>query len=148
MAEPILEKLARRTGATAALGLIADKNVFVAAKHEADRPIVMTMRVGHRFPISCGCHGKAIAALLPDAELKDMLKERDLYFYDKPERFDEDKLIADLKRCREEWFAEDTEEMAPGLNAVEAAVAGVKPLTMNDYKVKITTVPAKRAILV
>ena len=55
--------------------------------------------------------------------------------------------IADLKRCREEWFAEDAEEMAPGLSAVEAAVAGVRPLTMSDYKVKTTTVLVKRVIL-
>ncbi len=34
LAEPILEDLARKTGSSAALGLIAEKYVFVAAKHE------------------------------------------------------------------------------------------------------------------
>jgi len=124
LAGPLLEELAKKTGTTAALGLIADKNVFVAAKREGAGPIVVTMRVGHRFPISYGCHGKAIAAFLPDAELKDMLSERKLYFSGRPERFDKHRLMADLKRCREEWFAEDTEETAPGLNAVAAPVLG------------------------
>jgi DNA-binding IclR family transcriptional regulator len=124
LAEPMLEDLAKKTGTTAALGLIADKNVFVAAKYEGAGPIVVTMRVGHRFPLSYGCHGKAIAAFLPHAELEDMLRESKLYFYGRPERFDKDRLMADLKRCREEWFAEDTEETAPGLNAVAAPVIG------------------------
>ena len=69
LAEPLLAELATKAGATAALGLIADKNVFVAAKHEGGRVIGITMRVGHRFPLTYGCHGKAIAAFLPEKEL-------------------------------------------------------------------------------
>jgi DNA-binding IclR family transcriptional regulator len=34
LAQPILEELARKASSTAVLGLIVDKNVFVAAKHE------------------------------------------------------------------------------------------------------------------
>ncbi len=124
LAEPILEDLARRSGTTAALGIIADKNVFVASKHEGGRGIVVTMRVGHRFPITYGCHGKAIAAFLAEKDLEDLLKERKLYFQGDPTRFDRARLMADLNRCREVWFAEDLEETAPGLNAVAAPVLG------------------------
>jgi DNA-binding IclR family transcriptional regulator len=124
LAEPILEDLARKAGATAALGLIAEKNVFVVAKHEGSRPMGLTMRVGHRFPLTYGCHGKAIAAFLPEDELKDLLKDKKLYFMGDPERFDRDKIISELARCRKDWFAEDTEETAPGLNAVASPVLG------------------------
>ena len=51
LAEPLLEDLAKKSGATAALGLIADRNVFIAAKHEGGNPLGFTMRVGHRFPL-------------------------------------------------------------------------------------------------
>jgi DNA-binding IclR family transcriptional regulator len=124
LAEPILEDLARKTGTTAALGLIADKNVFVASKHEGGRAIVVTMRVGHRFPLTYGCHGKAIAAFLPEKDLKDVLSDKKLYFQGDPARYDKNKLAMDIERCRREWFAEDIEETAPGLNAVAAPVLG------------------------
>lgn len=124
LAEPLLEDLARRTGTTAALGLIADRNVFVAAKREGGRAIVVTMRVGHRFPLTYGCHGKAIAAFLPDEELRALLKGKKLYFQGDPSRFDKEKTLADIERCRKDWFAVDTEETAEGLNAVASPVLG------------------------
>jgi DNA-binding IclR family transcriptional regulator len=124
LAEPILEELAKKAGTTAALGLIAGPNVFVAAKREGGGPIVVTMRVGHRFPLTYGCHGKAIAAFLPEDELKDLLKDKKLYFYGDPSKFDKDKVMKDIERCRKKWFAEDMEETAPGLNAMAAPVLG------------------------
>jgi DNA-binding IclR family transcriptional regulator len=124
LAEPILQELARKAGTTAALGLIAEKNVFVAAKHEGGSGVVVTMRVGHRFPLTYGCHGKAIAAFLPEEDLRALLKEKKLYFQGDPARFDREKLMVELERCRRDWFAEDLEETAPGLNAVAAPVLG------------------------
>ena len=124
LARPLLVDLARKTGATAALGLIADRNVFVAAKHEGEGRIVVSMRVGHRFPLTYGAHGKAIAAFLDEVELQELLKEKKLYFYGDPARFDRKKLMEEIIQCRREWFAVDLEETAPGLNAVAAPVVG------------------------
>jgi DNA-binding IclR family transcriptional regulator len=124
LAEPLLAELAANTGATAALGLIADKNVFVAAKHEGGQRIGITMRVGHRFPLTYGCHGKVIAAFLPEKELDKMLQGEELYFHGEPSQFDGEKLIEEIRRCRNYWFAEDLEEMVPGLNVVAAPVLG------------------------
>ncbi len=124
LAEPLLAELATKAGATAALGLIADKYVFVAAKHEGGREIGITMRVGHRFPLTYGCHGKAIAAFISDRELDALLRHEDLYFHGDPSKFDKDKLDEEMSRCRRDWFAEDLEEMVPGLNVVAAPVLG------------------------
>ncbi|MBI4965796.1 MAG: IclR family transcriptional regulator [Desulfomonile tiedjei] len=124
LAEPLLAELAGKAGATAALGLIADKNVFVAAKHEGGRVLGITMRVGHRFPITYGCHGKAIAAFLPENELDRLLQDEDLYFHGDPAKFDSGKLNEEILRCRRDWYAEDLEEMVPGLNVVAAPVLG------------------------
>ncbi len=124
LAEPLLRELAEKTHATATLGLIADKNVFVAAKHEGGTAFTLTMRVGHRFPLTYGCHGKAIAAFLPQKELDSLLAEKKVYFQGNRKALDRDKLMADIERCRREWFAEDLEETAPGLNAVASPVLG------------------------
>ncbi|MFH0825409.1 MAG: IclR family transcriptional regulator [Pseudomonadota bacterium] len=124
LAEPLLAELAEKAGATAALGLIADKNVFVAAKHEGARVMEVTMRVGRRLPLTYGSHGKAIAAFLPDEELAALLEEDDLYFHGDPSKFDRAKLNEEIDRCRRNWFAEDFEEMVPGLNVLAAPVLG------------------------
>lgn len=124
LAEPILEDLANKSGGTAALGLIVDQNVFVVAKHEGNRAIGITMRIGHRFPITYGCHGKAIAAFLPKADLNHLLQKTDLYFYGDPSKFDRAKLEKEIAKCRKDWYAVDTEETASGLNAAAAPVIG------------------------
>ncbi len=124
LAEPLLEDLARRAGATAALGLIVEKNVFVAAKHEGGRPLGITMRVGHRFPVTYGSHGKAIASFVSPPELERMLSAKKVYFHGDPGRFDRKRLMSEIEQCRKDWYAMDLEEMVPGLNSVAAVVLG------------------------
>lgn len=124
LAEPLLSELADAIGATVALGLIAERSVFVAAKKEGKQAIAITMRVGHRFPLTYGCHGKAIAAFLPDDTLEDLLQEEKLYFHGDPSRFDRAKLNREIEACRRNGFAQDIEETVPGLNGVAAPVLG------------------------
>jgi DNA-binding IclR family transcriptional regulator len=124
LAEPILQELARKAEGTAILGLIADKNVFVAAKHEVDRDIGVTIRVGRRFPLTYGSHGKAIAAFLPHKEREQLLQDDKLYFHGEPEMLDRARLQEELAQCRRDWFAVDVGEIMQGLNTVSAPVLG------------------------
>jgi DNA-binding IclR family transcriptional regulator len=64
-ADPYLTDLADATGATALLGLIQDHQVIIVARHEADVAMAVTIRVGHRYDLTWGAHGKAIVAFLP-----------------------------------------------------------------------------------
>ena len=120
----MLQELARKAEGTALLGLIADKNVFVAAKHEVDRDIGVTIRVGRRFPLTFGSHGKAIAAFLPPTEREQLLQDDKLYFHGEPEMLDRARLQEELAQCRRDWFAVDVGEMMQGLNTVSAPVLG------------------------
>ncbi len=124
LAEPILHDLARKTGSTAILGLIADENVFVAAKCEGDGDIGVTTRIGYRMSITYGAHGIAIAAFLPKKERDRLLKGKNLYFYGNPEGLDRDRLLKDLALCRKTGFIEDLGVARQGLNVVSAPVLG------------------------
>ena len=124
LAQPILEELARKTSSTAVLGLIVDKNVFVAAKHEGEGNIGVTMRIGHRLPLTYGAHGKAISAFLPKKERDDLLQGHDLYFHGDPAKLDRIRLRKELAQCRRQGFAEDLGEVNPGLHVVAAPVVG------------------------
>lgn len=124
LAQPILEELAGKTESTAVLGLIVDRNVFVAAKHEGEGNMGVTMRIGNRLPLTYGAHGKAIAAFLPGKERDRLLQEEDLHFYGDPARLDRTRLKKELTLCRRKGFAEDLSELNRGLNVVAAPVIG------------------------
>jgi DNA-binding IclR family transcriptional regulator len=124
LAEPILEKLANKAGGTAILGLIADKGVFVVAKQEGNHDIGYTIRIGNRFPLTYGSHGKAIAAFLPATELDKLLQQKSLYFYGESGTFNRKRLEEELVEVRRDGFALDLGDMRPGLNAVAAPLFG------------------------
>lgn len=124
LAEPLLDDLATKIGGTATLGLISDRMVFVAAKNEGGVDIGVTIRIGHRFPLTYGSHGKAIAAALPAEKLETILQDNKLYFHGTPEKLDRSRLNEELARCRRDGYAVDLGDMKPGLNSVAAAVFG------------------------
>jgi DNA-binding IclR family transcriptional regulator len=124
LAEPLLDELATKIGGTATLGLISDRMVFVAAKNEGGVDIGVSLRIGHRFPLTYGSHGKAIAASLSDQKLEQLLKEPKLYFHGSAEKFDRNRLAGELEQYRAAGFALDLGDMKPGLNSVAAAVFG------------------------
>jgi DNA-binding IclR family transcriptional regulator len=124
LAEPILERLAKEAGGTAILGLIAGESVFVAAKQEGGRDIGYTIRIGNRFPLTYGSHGKAIAAFLGKEELDQLLQSKNLYFHGKPDNFDRNKLTEELVQVYLDGFAIDPGDMKAGLISVAAPVLG------------------------
>jgi DNA-binding IclR family transcriptional regulator len=125
LARPILEELATRVKGTAALGIIEGRNVYVVSKHEGSPNIELTLRVGHRFPLTHGSHGKAIAAFMKKDELDKLLNEGDLYFHGKPEMFDIKRLIRELEDCRRDGFALELGEIRQGLNTAASPVLGM-----------------------
>lgn len=122
LADPILKDLAQQSNSTALLGILRDENVFVVARQEVDQHVSVTIRLGYRFSISHGAHGKAIAAFLPDKERKVLLKQRKLFFHGKAEKLDRRRLEAELVRCRQTGYAFDMGELNAGINVVASPV--------------------------
>jgi DNA-binding IclR family transcriptional regulator len=123
-AAPLLQELAFKTNSTAFLGLISDSHVFAVAKDQGIQDIGVTIRLGHRFPLAWGAHGKAIMAFLPDADRKNILERSKPYFHGKHSKFDPDRFEKELAECRKTGFAMDLGEMQSGINAVAAPVFG------------------------
>ncbi len=123
-ATPLLEELAGETQSTALLGLINGDSVFVVAKGQGARDIDVTLRVGHRFSLTGGAHGKAIVAFLPLEERKRILKNEKLFFHGAPSKLDRRRLETELQKCREDGYAVDIGELTPGISAVSAPVFG------------------------
>jgi IclR family transcriptional regulator, acetate operon repressor len=124
LAEPILERLTEESGSTSVFGLVTGDTVYVAAKRESEGDVRVVMRVGHVMPLAYGAHGKAIVALLPEAERDRILEQHDLHFYGNPGQLDKNSLIEELAQCRRQGFACDPAKSAGGVTVVAAPVLG------------------------
>jgi DNA-binding IclR family transcriptional regulator len=82
------------------------------------------MRIGHRFPLTYGAHGKAITAFLPKEERDLLLEGKDLYFHGDPAKLNRARLKKEISQCRREGFAEDLGELNRGLHVVASPVLG------------------------
>ena len=125
LSRPILKELATKVSGTAALGIIEGRDVYVVSKYEGSPNVQLTLRVGHRFHLTHGSHGKAIAAFLNRDELDNLLKEKNLYFYGGPEKFDRKRFMKELEDCRRDGFALELGEINYGLNTAASPVLGL-----------------------
>jgi DNA-binding IclR family transcriptional regulator len=123
---PFLEDLAKETNGAALFGLINGEYVFVVAKREGNQNIGFTTRLGYRFHITLGAHGKAIVAFMSEMQREKILARKKLHFYGDPSRMNMKRLRDDLKKCRELGFAQDFGEVTPGVNCLSAPVFGVQ----------------------
>jgi DNA-binding IclR family transcriptional regulator len=120
---PHLKALAQETRNAVLYGAISDGGVVVVAKEEGGGPLGVTIRVGQRFPLTWGAHGKAIVAAMAEEDRKTLLKGERLQFHGEPGRIDRKRLRAELAACRGAGFAADVGEMQAGVSAVAAPVA-------------------------
>jgi DNA-binding IclR family transcriptional regulator len=119
--ESILYDLAKKAGATVALGVISDDETFVA-QYEGAPGMGISSPIGYVTPITYGAHGKAIAAFLPEDELEELLKKKNLYFYGTPEKYDKARLLVELAICRSAGFAMELGDIKPGVNAIAVSI--------------------------
>ncbi len=122
VASPFLQDLANETNGTALFGLLQGDHVIVLAKHEGNQNIGFTVRLGHRFHLTLGAHGKAIVAFMNEKERKKILAQKKLYFYLNPSRMNKTRLKEELAKCKESGFAQDLGEITPGVNVVSSPI--------------------------
>jgi DNA-binding IclR family transcriptional regulator len=135
LVEPILYDLAKKAGATVALGVISDDKTFVVAQYEGAPGIGISSAIGHVTPVTYGAHGKAIAAFLPENELEELLKNKELYFHGSPQKFSRSRLKKELAQCRRTGYALELGDMQQGVNAVAAPI-----LDQNNRPVAYVTI--------
>ena len=119
---PFLKLLAEETDGTALFGLISGEYVYIITKYEKPQNFGVTNRVGHRFHLTYGAHGKAIVAFMSDMDRERVLTMRKVYFYGNDSKLNMERLREELTRCRQLGFAVDPGESQPGINTISAPV--------------------------
>ncbi len=117
-----LRALADTTGATALLGVVSEERMVIVAREEAPSGLAVTIRVGHRYPLTWGAHGKAVVAFSPPARRQQLLQARPPLFYEATTMPSEEEIAAELDQARARGFAADVGGMQSGVTAVSAAL--------------------------
>jgi DNA-binding IclR family transcriptional regulator len=142
-AEPYLAELAAATDCTALLGLITAGQVFIVARREAPTAVGVTIRVGHRYPLTWGAHGQAIAAFVPP-ERRDEVLAAASDSAATGTTSAETPSAADIEEIRRRGFAVDIGGMQVGVSAVSAPLLDARgePAAV---LILVGTFPAERA---
>ncbi len=123
---PFLDNLAKETNGTALFGLVYGEHLLVVGKREGNQNIGFSIRLGHRFHITLGAHGKAIAAFMSEADRERILSKKRVYFHGLDiSRLNMKRLRNELTKCRRLGYARDMGEVTAGVNFVSAPVFGV-----------------------
>jgi DNA-binding IclR family transcriptional regulator len=124
ISQPVMTELSQTTHSTVLLGHIHDESVFVIGVSEGKKDLGISIRVGHRFDLTYGAHGKAIVAFTPFEERQRILRKRPHYFYGDPNKPDAQRLAIELNECRQKGYAVDLGELEAGITAISAPISG------------------------
>jgi DNA-binding IclR family transcriptional regulator len=121
-ARPMLERLVVETGETVHLCILDDTEVVYLDKIEPERPVRMACVVGRRNPAYCTAVGKSILAHLPDSQVEEIARKRELKAMTANTITSLPELKAELAVIRRRGYAIDDEEIEDGLRCVGCAV--------------------------
>ncbi len=104
------------------LSLLSADEAVVIAKAEGTGSYQLSRRVGVSIPLHCSSTGKAILSAMPDEEVRALLARTGMPSWAPNTITVPEVLIAELAETRRRGYAEDREELEPGVRAVAAPV--------------------------
>jgi IclR family transcriptional regulator, pca regulon regulatory protein len=125
-ARPYLQELSRRTGHTASFGVLDGSDALyvdrVNGAPRTRRPADLKLAVGSRVPAHAGSMGRLLLANVPEAEREELLVGMTLPGLGPNTIVSKNALRAELEQVKDEAFAVDDEELAPGVCSIAAPV--------------------------
>ncbi|MDA8409178.1 MAG: IclR family transcriptional regulator [Treponema sp.] len=115
---PFVEKLARETGESVNLAMLAGGSAVYLDRAESDRSLSMRSVPGDRLPLHCTGVGKAILTLLPDDRIRAILGPGPLQRINDRTLVDPEDVIKEIDHTRDLGYALDREEYETGLTCM------------------------------
>jgi len=123
---PYLEELRQRTSYTVNLAVLDGPEILYVDRARSFRrgqsKIDLGLALGSRLPAYCTSMGKLLLAYLPDHEQRSLLGDMKLAKRGPNTITSKKNLRSELEHVREESFAVNDEELAPGLHSISAPV--------------------------
>jgi IclR family acetate operon transcriptional repressor len=119
---PILRRLSMETRETVKLGVLSERQVLVLAAIESSYQLHTRADVGGRWPLHSTSLGKAILAMLPPTEVRELIARHRLPALTPRTITTLKKLEPALAEIRERGYALDWEENEPGVHCVAVGI--------------------------
>jgi DNA-binding IclR family transcriptional regulator len=119
----VLEALAKRTGESCNLGVMANGHVVYIDRVESQWPLGLRFETGSRVPLHCTAIGKLLLAQLPGGALDAHLASGALTRYTATTITDPRRLKAELERIRKLEYSIDNQEFMSGVVCIAVPVA-------------------------
>jgi len=124
IAHPYMEELSNELGETVGLTVLDGNCALYVEKvePESNRPMVILLRKGIRFPLHAGAASKILLAHQQDARIETFLKTQKLVKYTEKTIIDPDKLRKEVKAIRKAGYAFSEEEIDLGVRALAVPI--------------------------
>jgi DNA-binding IclR family transcriptional regulator len=124
IAHPYMEELSNQLGETVGLTVLDGNCALYVEKvePESNRPMVILLRKGIRFPLHAGAASKILLAHQQDEKIETFLKTQRLVKYTEKTIIDPVKLRKEVKAIRKAGFAFSEEEIDLGVRALAAPI--------------------------
>lgn len=122
----ILASLAKKTGESCNLGVMAGGNVVYVDRVESQWPLGLRFEPGSRVPLHCTAIGKLLLSELPETAFDAYLANGALTRYTATTITDPRRLRQELSRIRRQGFSTDHEEFMSGVVCIAVPVQGPK----------------------
>lgn len=154
LAQPILDELRQRVGASTHLAVLEHKELVYLALSRSTLPTGIHIHVGSRMPVVASSIGKLLLAHLPQSELDALLGQEALPAFTPKSTVDPLAFRQKLAQVRKDGFMFNDEEYhlgirsiaAPVFNAQSQVVAGINATALTqvftDERVHAEIIPA------
>ena len=120
--QPVLVSLVDATGETANMAMLDGDRVIYLAQAPSKHSMRMFTEVGRRVHVHCTAVGKALAAQLPEAELRELLGRAGMPAQTPHTFTDIEALMDHLGQVREQRYATDEQEQELGVRCIAVPV--------------------------
>lgn len=139
LAQPILNEIRDRTGATVFLGARIRTRVMITASAEAVESLKISAPMGTTLPLFAGAVWKVILAQETQESVLQLVSEKGLPRFTSKTITDVENYLAELEQVRAEGYATDDEEYISGVWAVAVAVNNKRGLPLAIWVVGISS---------
>jgi len=120
----LLATLAKKTGESCNLGVMAGNHVVYVDRVESQWPLGLRFEPGSRVPLHCTAIGKLLLSQLPDDIVDAHLANGPLARYTATTITDPRRLREELRRTRRQGYSVDNEEFMSGVVCIAVPVQG------------------------
>lgn len=122
IAQPHLNRIARETNETTAIAVLDNKEVVHLARARVQRELAPVVTIGRRFSALYNSTGRVLIAHMPEAAITDFIDSSDLTGPTPHSITSKPKLLAELRRIREQGYAIVDQESEPGLRSIAVPI--------------------------